>query len=183
MNWFELSVKVDADESVPVSLPTIYSGHVEVVPGVRRQASCNVLPSKQHLKSVILDNKESSTGFLMWISSYCISCVFQWRARQKLSYVFAYDDVKPTCVPQVFSDVDAVIELFCAIVESKFIVLKQLKYEIVFLKCSCELSTKEKKQILRKHKSAAEKASIAKRKKRKIQWIQRKKNRTSFKLC
>ena len=24
MNWFELSVKVDADESVPVSLPTIY---------------------------------------------------------------------------------------------------------------------------------------------------------------
>ena len=25
MNWFELSVKVDADESVPVSLPTIYS--------------------------------------------------------------------------------------------------------------------------------------------------------------
>ena len=25
MNWFELSVKVDANESVPVSLPTIYS--------------------------------------------------------------------------------------------------------------------------------------------------------------
>ena len=25
MNWFELSVKVDADESVPVSSPTIYS--------------------------------------------------------------------------------------------------------------------------------------------------------------
>ena len=25
MNWFELSVKVGADESVPVSLPTIYS--------------------------------------------------------------------------------------------------------------------------------------------------------------
>ena len=24
LNWFELSVKVDADESVPVSLPTIY---------------------------------------------------------------------------------------------------------------------------------------------------------------
>ena len=24
MNWFELSVKVGADESVPVSLPTIY---------------------------------------------------------------------------------------------------------------------------------------------------------------
>ena len=27
MNWFELSVKVGADESVPVSLPTIYFCH------------------------------------------------------------------------------------------------------------------------------------------------------------
>ena len=29
MNWFELSVKVGADESVPVSLPTIYSRVLE----------------------------------------------------------------------------------------------------------------------------------------------------------
>ena len=29
MNWFELSVKVGADESVPVSLPTIYSKTTE----------------------------------------------------------------------------------------------------------------------------------------------------------
>ena len=31
MNWFELSVKVDADESVPVSLPTIYSYYITFI--------------------------------------------------------------------------------------------------------------------------------------------------------
>ena len=57
----------------------IGTGHVKVVSGATSQGylSCNVFSSKQHLKSVILDHKESNTGFLMWISSYCISYVFQ----------------------------------------------------------------------------------------------------------
>ena len=33
MNWFELSVKVGADESVPVSSPTIYSPYLRITPG------------------------------------------------------------------------------------------------------------------------------------------------------
>ena len=154
----------------------IDTGHVEVVTGARSQGylSCNAAPSKEHLKRVILDNKESSTGFLMWISSYCISCVFQRRARQKLSYnVFAYNDTgtNPTHVPQVFSDLDSVIDVFCALVQSRFNRI-DTKYEIAFLRCSCELSNDERKQIIRKHKCAAEKASIVKRRRKKTaQWI------------
>lgn len=57
----------------------IGTAHVKDVHGARCQGylSCNVVPSKQQLKTAILDDKESSTSFLMWISSYCISCVFQ----------------------------------------------------------------------------------------------------------
>ena len=40
---------------------------VKVIHRARCQGnlSCNVVPSKQQLKTAILDNKESSTGFLM----------------------------------------------------------------------------------------------------------------------
>ena len=147
----------------------IGTGHVKVVSGARSQGylSCNMVSSKQTLKTVILEHNEYSTGFLMWISSYCISCVFQTRARQKLSYVvFAYDDTKPAHVPQVFSDIESVIDLFCVIVQCKFNCV-EIKYEIAFFRCLCELSNNERKQIIRKHKSAAENASIQKRRREK----------------
>ena len=143
----------------------IGTASVKVVHGKRCQGylSCNDAPSKQLVKSVILDNKESSTGFLMWISSYCISCVFQWYARQKLTYnVFVYNDTKPTHAPKVFSDVDSVIGLVYSIIQSKFNSF-ETKYEIAFLRCSCELTNIERKQIIRKHKSTSEIASTGKR--------------------
>ena len=66
--------------------------------------SCNVVPSKKQLKTAILDNKESSKGFLMWISTYCISCGFQWHAKQKMSYhVFVYNGSEPKiCIESIF---------------------------------------------------------------------------------
>ena len=66
----------------------IGTGHVDAVHGARCQGvlSCSSSPSKQNLKSYILDNKVNNTGFLLWISSYCISCIFQYRMKQQLSY-------------------------------------------------------------------------------------------------
>ena len=111
----------------------IGTASVKVVHGKRCQGylSCNDAPSKQLVKSAILDNKESSTGFLMWISSYCISCVFQWYARQKLTYnVFVYNDTKPTHAPKVFSHVDSVIGLVCFKVN---LILLKLSMRLHFL--------------------------------------------------
>ena len=138
---------------------------VKVVHGARCQGyfCCNVAPSKQQLKTAILDNKESSTGFLMWISSYCISCVFQGHARQKMSYyVFEYNGPELTNVPKVFSDVDSVIDLFCSIIENKFNCF-ETKYEVAFLRCLCEVSNIERKQIIRNHKSTSEIAATARK--------------------
>ena len=56
-------------------------------------------------------------------------------------------------VPQVFSDLDSVIDVFCALVQSRFNHI-DTKYEIAFLRCSCELSNDERKQKIIKHKSA-----------------------------
>lgn len=83
------------------------TGYVKVLDGARCQGylSFNKVLGKQKLKSAILDNKESSTGFFICISGYCISCVFQWHARGALSYVvLVLNDSKPTHVPKVFSE-------------------------------------------------------------------------------
>ena len=71
----------------------------------------------------------------MWISSYCIRCVFQWHAKQKMScHVFAYNGSEEKNVPKVFSDIDSVNDLFCSIIQSKFNCF-ETKYEVAFLRC------------------------------------------------
>lgn len=78
-----------------------------------------------------LDNKERSSGFLLWISSYCINCVFQWYARQKLSSnVFVYNYTKHIHAPKVF----CYWYLVCSI-QSKVNYFETM-YEIAFLRCS-----------------------------------------------
>ena len=125
-----------------------------------------MVPSKQQLKTAILDNKESSTG-------YCISCVFHWYAKQKMSYhVFVYNGSEPKNVTKVFSNVDSVIDLFCSIIQSKFNCF-ETKYEVAFLICLCDL----------KHKSTSEIAVNWKKAERNLHFNGlRGKIRTSFKL-
>ena len=108
-------------------------------------------------------NKESNTGVLLWMSSYCISCVFQCHARQKMSYhVFVYNSCKATNVLKTFSDVDSVIDLFCSIIQSKFNCF-ETKYEVAFLRCLSELSNIERKKMIRKHRSTSEIATTGRK--------------------
>lgn len=91
--------------------------------------------------------------------------------------VFVYNDTKPTQVPKVFSEVDSVIDLLCSIIQSKFNIFETFqKFEIAFLRWSCELSNIERNQMIRKHKSASEIASTGKRRENTAQWAHRKNN-------
>ena len=38
---------------------------------------CTSLGSKLLLQMLITDDAKDNTGFLMWISNYCFSCIFQ----------------------------------------------------------------------------------------------------------
>ena len=82
-----------------------------------------------------------------------------------MSYnVFVYNDTKPTQVPKVFSEVDSVIGLLCSVIQSNFNIFETCqKFEIAFLRWSCELSNIERNPMIRKHKSASEIASTGKR--------------------
>ena len=85
-------------------------------------------------------------------------------------------------VTKVFSNVDSVIDFFCSIIQSKFKCF-ETKYEVAFLRCLCELSNIERKEITRKHKSTPEIAANWKKEERNLQANgPREKIRTSFKL-
>ena len=100
-----------------------------------------------------------------------------------MSYqVFVYNDSEPKNVTKVFSNVDSVIDLFCSIIQSKFNCF-ETNYEVAFLRCLCELSNIERKQIIRKHKSTSEIAPNWKKEETNLQSKgPREKIRTSFKL-
>ena len=51
--------------------------------------------------------------------------------------------------------------MFCATIVGRFNCF-ELNYQIMFNSCSCKLSYKEKKQVIRKHKSSAGRAPMAK---------------------
>ena len=101
-------------------------------------------------------------------------------------HVFVYNGSEPKNVAKVFSNVDSVIDLFCSIIQSKFNCFEtNYTCKVAFLRCLCELSNKERKQIIRKHKSTSEIAANWKKEERNLHFNgpgPREKIRTSFKF-
>ena len=78
---------VDPPQSVSISGAEI---NLTVRTGV---LCCNLAESKTVLKICISKHCHEVTGFLLWIGTYCISCVVQQRSRVKdLISLMAYDD-------------------------------------------------------------------------------------------
>ena len=82
-------------------------------------------------------------------------------------HVFVYNGSEPRNVAKVFSNVDSVIDFFCSIIQSKFNCF-ETNYKVAFLRCLCELSNIERKEIIRKHKSTSEIAANWKKEERNL---------------
>ena len=98
-------------------------------------------------------------------------------------HVFVYNGSEPKNVTKLFSNVDSVIDLYCSIIQSKFNCF-ETNHEVAFLRCLCELSNVERKQIIRKQKSTSEIAANWKKEERNLQpnGPRETEIRTSFKL-
>ena len=57
----------------------IYDADINIAFNLKKQGTlcCTSLGSKLLLQKLITDNNKDNTGFLMWISNYCFSCIFQ----------------------------------------------------------------------------------------------------------
>ena len=89
---------------MPVDLPQSVSiSGAEISPYVRAVSTgvlcCNLAESKSVSKMWISKHCHEVTGFLLWIGTYCISCVVQQRSRGKdLFSLVGYDD---SCLAEI----------------------------------------------------------------------------------
>ena len=118
--------------------------------------SLNTSLNKQDLCQYILHNKRNNTGFLLWISTYCLSCIFQHRAKGRTKFVVsAFDDSETPHLFQVLDDIDSLINIICSIVSYKFAGDEgdEAHYQIQFLLCLCQLTRSDRQKLIRKDKS------------------------------
>ena len=77
-----------------VTLPdsvTIFSTNINVqVNEVSHRELSNLTESRTSLEALILRNHSGKTGYLMWILSYCITCIYQQKNKGE-AIVFSSD--------------------------------------------------------------------------------------------
>ena len=140
-----------------VTLPdcvTIFGTNINVhVNEVSHRELSNLTKSKRSLETLILRNHTEKTGFLMWISSYCIACIYQQNTKVKQLFShLTYEDSHSPAMKQTIHihGVDNLVE------EINIIQNKQecqtMEYDIQFICCSCKITEIERKHIMRKHR-------------------------------
>ena len=109
--------------------------------------------SKLNIESIISQSSEN-TGCLIWFGGYCISCIFL-KTSINMSYsVLAYDDdgsLPAAHYIKNIKDRHTLINTIFNLTNSK-IKGKSVNYEIQLLFCSSELTSCERKRIMKRHR-------------------------------
>ena len=111
------------------------------------------------------------TEFLMWISSYCLACIY--RTKVRLLSLLTYEDGNSPAMKHIkhISGVKKLVEGIHIIQNKQQ--CQTTECDIQFICCSCEISEIERKNMVRKHRKKL--LYDSKRFKRGIQqWIQQK---------
>ena len=112
----------------------------------------NLTESRISLETLILRNHTGKTGFLMWISSYCIACIYQQNTKVKqLFSPLTYEDSHSPAMKQTIHirGVDNLVEEINNIIQNKQ-ECQTMEYDIQFICCSCKITEIERKHIMRK---------------------------------
>ena len=109
--------------------------------------------TKNKLENLIFNNYSGNTGFLLWLASYCITCIFQQTVRVK--YMFSLLTYEDTCEPAIqqikISGIPPLVQAISNIVTKK---LKAdiVHYEMQFLSCTSNMDLHQIKHIMEKHR-------------------------------
>ncbi|XP_044166861.1 uncharacterized protein LOC122950914 [Acropora millepora] len=147
----------------------IYDADISVAFNLEKQGilSCTSFTSKLMLQALITENTNHNTGFLMWISNYCISCIFEHKIKRKTNNVKYYLlELTPDGnlkIVQNNNDLNSLIQSILDIVKNKF-QSRDTEYCIKFLSSS-NFSNAVRLKVMAKHKSNSQKKLDLKRKK------------------
>ena len=108
------------------------------------------------LQKLITDNTKDNTGFLMWISNYCFSCIFQHNNMKTKAKSVKYFIIKfsPNGTLDIFAkrnDIDIPIQSLGDVKKKQF-QSKDVEYCIKFI-CSTNLSNAGRQKVMAKHVS------------------------------
>merc|ERR1711973_99846 len=169
-------VKLDAVNHVTINdLPNkiqIYDADIDItftidIEGILCCTSRSVNSRLVQLQHLITDNTKGNTGLLIWLSNYCVSCIFQNNLRNKTNtkyYLTVFSENGKCDVFQSINDINSLINAFANIVKDHF-QSNEISYYIKFLSCSSQLSNVVRQKVMRKHKSLAKKRLISNREK------------------
>jgi len=121
----------------------------------------------KEMKNVITQNQEHNTGFLMSTSqSKCymyVCCIFTRGNMGRTSYALFGPDNKESkgYVYEIVGSITSAIELLVRMLTDKKTV-EVKRYEIQFIKCSCDLLEEDRQKIIRRHISVKQKHKLAK---------------------
>jgi len=139
----------------------------------------------QEMKKVITENQEHNTGFLMSTSqSKCyVCCIFKRGSMGRTSYaVFGLDSKESKgYVYEIVESVTSAIGLLDRMLRDKKTEAKT--YEMQFIKCSCELSEKDRQKIIRRHISLKQKQKLAKQRRENYATMEPAKKRACLDTC
>ena len=134
--------------------------------------------TKNKLENLIFNNYSGNTGFLLWLASYCITCIFQQTVRVK--YMFSLLTYEDTCEPAIQQiKISGIPPLVRAISN---IVTKKLKtdivhYEMQFLSSTSNMDLHQIKHIMEKHRQKCNYDNMEPTpKKKRLQQVSSKKN-------
>ena len=126
---------------------------------------CNTVSSRLILHKLITDNMKYNTGFLMFMSNFGSSCIFQHSKRGCKYHLIVFGANGDTKILKNIHDIDSLIETFFYTVKEQFC-SKEIEHCIKFLSCSSNLSNDMRQKVKRKHSSHGKKHLDAKRKKK-----------------
>lgn len=123
--------------------------------------------SKSSLKTLIEENIQISDGFLLWYPNYCFSCIFeQYLIKATKYFLIGYFADQKLNVFEKFNDIDYVVDMLSNIVRQR-LGCNETHYNIQFLSCFCKFTKSQKNNVLRNHKSFAQKQLCARQKQEK----------------
>ena len=114
----------------------------------------NLTESRISLETLILRNHTGKKGFLMWISSSCITCNYQQNTKVKqLFSLLTYEDSHSPAMKQTkrIRGMNNLEEEINNIIQNKQ-ECQTMEYDISFICCSCKITEIERKRIMRKQK-------------------------------
>ena len=123
-----------------------------------------VFTAQKLFQNFILDNTRGNTGFIIWFSNYCASCIFQHNSKTKSIkyYLIIFHSDGTLDEFQTVSDSNFLLQVLANTV-TKINTTNNLEvaYIIRFLNCYSNLSSTLRQKVLRKHKSSKQKNSLA----------------------